>query len=186
MVPSLGDMKLVGIINFMINIPLFVMGFKIMNKEFCIKTVISLVVQTITLSILPKQSFVIMPDMLSNCIFGACAFIFDLQTSLYSIIFVAILYFISDRIHYQNINMTVLIFTKKENMKNVIMERTGRGVTYWMGKGAYTDTEQYILFCAVNKYEIRNFKKIVNEIDPKAFVTISEDQEIDGGFEKRL
>ena len=51
---------------------------------------------------------------------------------------------------------------------------------------AYTDTEQYILFCAVNKYEIRNFKKIVNEIDPKAFVTISEDQEIDGGFEKRL
>ena len=51
---------------------------------------------------------------------------------------------------------------------------------------AVSDTEQYILFCAVNKYEIRNFKKIVNEIDPKAFVTISEDQEIDGGFEKRL
>ena len=71
MIPSLGHMNLVGIINFMINIPLFVMGFKIMNKEFCIKTVISLVVQTITLSILPKQSFVIMPDMLSNCIFGA-------------------------------------------------------------------------------------------------------------------
>ena len=71
MVPSLGHMNLVGIINFMINIPLFIMGFKIMNKEFCIKTVISLVVQTITLSILPKQSIVIMPDMLSNCIFGA-------------------------------------------------------------------------------------------------------------------
>ena len=158
MVPSLGHMNLVGIINFMINIPLFIMGFKIMNKEFCIKTVMSLLVQTITLSILPKQSFVIMPDMLSNCLFGAlmcgigvglalqssgccggmdiagvclsktkpgfsvgklsiiinsilftiCAFIFDLQTSLYSIIFVAILYFISDRIHYQNINMRTI------------------------------------------------------------------------------
>ena len=45
MIPSLGHMNLVGIINFMINIPLFIMGFKIMNKEFCIKTVISLVVQ---------------------------------------------------------------------------------------------------------------------------------------------
>ena len=98
--------------------------------------------------------------IINSILFTICAFIFDLQTSLYSIIFVAILYFISDRIHYQNINMTVLIFTKKENMKNVIMERTGRGVTYWMGKGAYTDTEQYILFCAVNKYEIRNFKKM--------------------------
>ena len=230
MVPSLGHHS------FIINIPLFIMGLKIMNKEFCLKTILSLIVQTITLSVLPKQSFVIMPDMLSNCIFGAlmcgigvglalqssgccggmdiagvclskikpgfsvgklslivnsilftvCAFIFDLKTSLYSIIFVAILYFISDRIHYQNINMTALVFTKKENMKNVIMEKTGRGVTYWIGKGAYTDTQQYILFCAVNKYELRNFKKIVNEIDPHAFVTISEDQEITGGFEKRL
>lgn len=236
LLPGFSKMNLVGIINFIINIPLFIFGLKIMNKEFCLKTIISLIVQTITLSILPKQAPIILTDMLSNCIFGAfmcgigvglalqssgccggmdiagvclsklrpgfsvgklslivnsilftiCAFLFDLKTSLYSILFVAILYFISDRIHYQNINMTVLIFTKKENMKNVIMEKTGRGVTYWMGKGAYTDTDQYILFCAVNKYEIRNFKKIVNEIDPHAFVTISEDQEIDGGFEKRL
>ncbi len=51
--------------------------------------------------------------IINSILFTICAFIFDLQTSLYSIIFVAILYFISDRIHYQNINMTVLIFTKK-------------------------------------------------------------------------
>ena len=230
------SLNLVGIINFIINIPLFIMGLKIMNKEFCIKTIISLVVQTITLSILPKQSNIIMTDMLSNCIFGAlmcgvgvglalqgsgccggmdiagvclskikpgfsvgklsfivngilftlCAFIFNLQTTLYSIIFVFILYFISDRIHYQNINMILFIFTKKENMKNVIMEKTGRGVTYWMGKGAYTDHDQYILYCAINKYEIKSLKKIIKEVDPQAFVTISEDQEILGGFEKRL
>lgn len=30
------------------------------------------------------------------------------------------------------------------------------------------------------------FKKIVHDIDPQAFVTISEDSEILGGFEKRL
>ena len=46
--PHLSKMNLVGIINFLINIPLFIMGFKIMNKEFCIKTVISLIVHTIT------------------------------------------------------------------------------------------------------------------------------------------
>ena len=234
--PNFSKMNLVGVINFLINIPLFIMGFKIMNKEFCIKTIISLIVQTLTLSILPKQSIVIMPDMLSNCIFGAlmcgvgvglalqssgccggmdiagvclskikpgfsvgklsnivnsilfaiCAFLFDVQTSLYSILFVVILYFVSDRIHYQNINVTVFVFTRKENMKNVIMEKTGRGVTYWMGKGAYTENDEYILYCAINKYEIRNFKKIVHDIDPNVFITISEGQEINGGFEKRL
>ncbi len=26
------------------------------------------------------------------------------------------------------------------------MEKTGRGVTYWMGKGAYTENDQYIFF----------------------------------------
>ena len=235
-IPSLSSLNLVGVINFMINIPLFIMGLKIMNKEFCFKTIISLIVQTITLSILPKQDSMLVSDMLSNCIFGAlmcgigvglalqssgccggmdiagvclakikpgfsvgklsnivngilffvCAFIFDVKTSLYSILFVFILYFVSDHIHYQNINVTVFVFTRKENVKNAIMEKTGRGVTYWMGKGAYTENEQYILYCAINKYEIREFKKIVHEIDPNAFLTISEGQEINGGFEKRL
>lgn len=236
LLPIPKSMNIVGIINFMINIPLFIMGYRILNREFCVKTGMSVVVQTITLSFLPNLTHPVMPDMLSNCIFGAimcgvgvglalkgsgsaggidiagvclsktkpgfsvgklsislnaviftcCAFIFDLQTTLYSIIFVFVLYFISDRIHYQNINVIALIFTKEKDMKNVIMEKTGRGVTYWMGKGAYTENDQYILYCAINKYEVKTFKKIVHDIDPQAFVTISEDSEILGGFEKRL
>ena len=67
-----------------------------------------------------------------------------------------------------------------------MMEKTGRGVGGGMGKGAYTGNDQYILYCAINKYEVKTFKKIVHDIDPQAFVTISEDSEILGGFEKRL
>ena len=70
MVPSLGHMNLVGIINFMINIPLFIMGFKIMSKEFCIKTVISLLVQTITLSILPHKQCSVLCYYNKNLLFG--------------------------------------------------------------------------------------------------------------------
>lgn len=230
------SLNLVGFINMALNIPLFLMGYKIMNKEFCLKTILSLIVQTITLSLLPKNSMIIMPDMLSNCIFGAlmcgigvglalqgsgccggmdiagvclakikpgysvgklslivnsivftiCAFVYDLETTLYSIIFVAILYFVSDRIHLQNINVTVLIFTKSEYMKDVIMKTTGRGVTYWMGKGAYTGDDRYILMVAMNKYEIKEFKKLIHDVDPSAFLIISEGPEISGGFEKRL
>ena len=140
LLPIPKSMNIVGIINFMINIPLFIMGYRILNREFCIKTGMSVVVQTITLSILPNLTHPVMPDMLSNCIFGAimcgvgvglalkgsgstggidiagvclsktkpgfsvgklstivnaviltcCAFIFDLQTTLYSILLVIV------------------------------------------------------------------------------------------------
>ena len=82
--------------------------------------------------------------------------------------------------------MTAFIFTKKAELKNEIMTRTGRGVTYWIGKGAYTDNDLYILYTALNKYEIRRLNKIVKEIDSNAFITLSEGQKISGGFEKRL
>ncbi len=53
-------MNIVGIINFMINIPLFIMGYRILNREFCLKTGMSIVVQTITLSVLPNLTHPVM------------------------------------------------------------------------------------------------------------------------------
>ena len=35
LLPIPKSMNIVGIINFMINIPLFVMGYRILNREFC-------------------------------------------------------------------------------------------------------------------------------------------------------
>ena len=124
--------------------------------------------------------------VLNAVLFSIYALIFDVQSSIYSIMYVFIMYFVCDRVHYQNINITAMIFTKHPEIKEDIMTRMGRGVTYWMGKGAYTETDQYILFTAINKYEIRRLYKILNEVDPNAFVILSEGQNITGGFEKRL
>lgn len=55
LLPIPKSMNIVGIINFMINIPLFVMGYRILNREFCIKTAMSVIVQTITLSVLQTK-----------------------------------------------------------------------------------------------------------------------------------
>ena len=66
------------------------------------------------------------------------------------------------------------------------MSRTGRGVTYWNGKGAYTEQDLYVLVTCLNKYEIRRLKKIIDEVDPNAFVILNEGSGITGGFEKRL
>lgn len=225
-----------GIINFLFNVPLFLVAWKIMHKEFCIKTLLSLVIQTVLLSLLPPLQHPLVPDMMVNVVFAAlicgvgvglalsgsgccggidiatvclvkkkpdfkagqlsicfniilfsvCLLLNDLQTILYSVIFVALLYTTADHFHAQNINVTVLIFTKNPEMKHIIMEKTGRGVTYWNGKGAYTDTDTEILYVAINKYEVQLLNKIIHEADPHAFVTLSQGSMIHGGFEKRL
>lgn len=235
-IPHNPTLELTGIVNLLINVPLFMIAFKNISKRFCVKTLVSVIVQTITLSIFPKMANPIMGDILSNCLVGAviggigiglclqssgcaggmdilgvyfskakpgfsvgklsiflnailfsfCAFLWGLQAALYSVMYVVVMYFVCDKVHYQNINITAMIFTKNPELKKAIMTRTGRGVTYWDGKGAYTDQDLQILTTCLNKYEVRRLKKIVGEVDPDAFVIINEGANITGGFEKRL
>lgn len=230
------SLNTLGIINLALNIPLFIIAYHIMNQEFCVKTIISLTIQTVLLSCLPPLQKPIVEDMLLNVIFaamicgigvgealkgsgccggmdiatvclvkkkpdfktgqlsiyinivifGICLFVYDVQTILYSIVFVAILYTVADHFHSQNINVTALIFTKHPEMKQAIMHELGRGVTYWQGKGAYTESDMEILYVAMNKYEIQQLNDIISKIDSHAFVTFTAGPLIHGGFEKRL
>ena len=66
------------------------------------------------------------------------------------------------------------------------MSTMGRGVTYWNGIGAYTETDTEILYVAINKYEVQQLNELIHEADPHAFVTLSQGSMIHGGFEKRL
>ena len=227
---------LTGIINFSFNIPLFILAWKTISKKFCVKTLVSLIIQTLGLSFIPVLTIPIMSDVLSNCLIGACigglgiglclrssgsgggldilgvyfaktkpdfsvgklsyainfvvlgisAILFDLQVALYSMMYIIIMYYVSDKVHYQNISVRVTIFTQNEQLKKAIMEKTGRGVTYWNGFGGYTNNHEDILTCMINKYEIRELKHIVHEYDPKAFVIMNEAKPIMGNFEKRL
>jgi uncharacterized membrane-anchored protein YitT (DUF2179 family) len=114
------------------------------------------------------------------------AFLFDLQVSLYSFVFIIITYYVSDKVHIQNINVWALIITRNPEVKSIIMSKTGRGVTFWNGYGAYTDRPEEILVTAINKYEVRTLKNLVKEADPEAFVILTEGDPIRGNFEKRL
>ncbi|TGY65893.1 YitT family protein [Dubosiella muris] len=230
------SVDLTGIINFSFNIPLFILAWRTISKSFCVKTLISLIIQTIGLSCIPILTVPIMPDVLSNCLIGACigglgiglclrssgsgggldilgvyfsktrpdfsvgklsylinavvltisAVLFDLQVALYSLMYIVLMYYVSDQVHYQNISIQALIFSQVPELKKELMTRTGRGITYWDGYGAYTDTRQDILVCVINKYEVRRLKKIVHEVDPKAFVILSDASPVMGNFEKRL
>lgn len=119
-------------------------------------------------------------------VLGLAAFLFNLQTSLYSMIFIVCMYFVCDKVHYQNINVYALIITDNPEVKESIMKQTGRGVTYWDGEGAWTNSKKEILLCIMNEYEVRTIKKIVHTEDPQAFFLLSKGTPLLGNFEKRL
>lgn len=119
-------------------------------------------------------------------VYGICMLLFDMEVVIYSLIYATVVSLAIDKIHIQNINMSVMIFTKKLGIAKAIMEETGRGVTNWEGTGAYTKENTEILYVVISKYEVNQIKRIVQRIDPKAFMIFTEGTAVTGNFEKRL
>ena len=119
-------------------------------------------------------------------IYGICFFLFDIQTVVYSMIYAVINAMALDHQHTQNINVQVIIFTKKEGITDKVINEVRRGLTYWKGAGGYTDEDTYVLTTMVTKYELPHLLAIVREVDPQAFVTVNEGTRIYGNFEKRF
>ena len=119
-------------------------------------------------------------------LYAIVLFLFDVPTVIYSLIYTVVNTFTLDRTHYQNINVRVTIFTKKDGIDKEITEKTRRGVTKWEGCGAYTKEATQILVSCISKYEVNDMMEIVQSIDPQAFVIVDENVMVSGNFEKRI
>ena len=110
--------------------------------------------------------------------------------SIDSVLYAAILIFVSskvmDFILYGTGNGKMLyIFTKKKGkeLAEAITKRGHRGATIIEGKGGYTGEVSELVICAARSHEIPNIKRMCKEIDPDAFIVMSEANEILGyGF----
>lgn len=127
-----------------------------------------------------------MSILLNIVIFSIYMVFFDMEIVIYSFIYTVVCAISLDRAHIQNINVSVMIFTKKEGIAETILEKMRRGVTNWDGVGAYTQKEASVLYVIISKYEENQLRKIVHSIDPDAFMVFNEGCTIDGNFEKRL
>ncbi|MFV0381808.1 MAG: YitT family protein [Breznakia sp.] len=119
-------------------------------------------------------------------IYGICAILFQVEIAIYSIIYQAVFLFVVDKVHYQNINTTAVIFTQHFEVKDYIIDELHRGVTFWEGKGGYTNEDTYIMMAVVSKYEISSLRNRIRKIDKNAFIIFSEGLHISGNFKKRL
>lgn len=112
--------------------------------------------------------------------------VFDISTVIYSVVYLFFYTVTLDRMHFQNINVRMLIFTKKKGIAEAIMKETGRGVTQWNGEGAFTSEDNYVLVTIVNKFEVEDILNMVYLLDPEAFTTVDEGVKVYGNFQKRV
>lgn len=123
---------------------------------------------------------------INACIYLVCAILFNLQTALYSLIYVAIFSLIMDKMHIQNIAVSAMIVTRNPEVKKVIMDELLRGVTVWQGAGAYTGNECEVLETIVSKYDVDALKRILKKYDSKAFFILNEGVHVSDNYQRRL
>jgi uncharacterized membrane-anchored protein YitT (DUF2179 family) len=118
----------------------------------------------------------------------ACLFLFDASVAIYSIIYNFFSALVLDRMHQQNISVQVMIFTREneQDMAGFIINKLGRGVTWWNGVGAYTGEKVRVLVVCLSKYEIEELRHAVHDLDPHAFLVISSGVQVDGNFPRKL
>jgi uncharacterized membrane-anchored protein YitT (DUF2179 family) len=79
--------------------------------------------------------------------------------------------------------LVYIISATPDQIATRIQTTTGRGVTYLSGAGAYTGRDYRVIMTAVQLQELPIITNIVREVDPAAFVIVSEAREVMGyGF----
>ncbi len=79
-----------------------------------------------------------------------------------------------------------IISERPEEVAQAVLDKMERGVTILHGTGAYTGRERKVLFVIVSRPEIPRVKEIVADLDPNAFMAITDVHEVLGeGFKAR-
>lgn len=228
----------IGIMGLIMNIPLTIIGIKILGPRFGVKTVVGFVLTSVFMDAITYfygEAPLVVGDALLSSIFGGLLLGLGLgiifkskatsggsdivamilakytkmplgQLMIYvdsAIVLIGLLVFADWKIPLyswiviyvcgktidvvlqgMSVDKTLFIVSDKfEEIRDRIINELHRGGTYIPGKGMYNGTDKTIIFTVVNRREMALLQEYIHEIDPKAFLTVLEANEILGeGF----
>jgi len=112
----------------------------------------------------------------------AAALRIPLEMVLYTLIYIyATAYMVNLVVTGFSQRKAVMIISKEwRAIADEIMNRMNRGVTVVQGEGGYSRQSMRILYSVISFNELSRFKNLVRQLDPDAFVVISETMEVMG------
>jgi uncharacterized membrane-anchored protein YitT (DUF2179 family) len=228
----------IGLMGLILNIPLTILGIKILGPRFGVKTVVGFVLTSVFMDLITYlygEAPLVAGDALLSSIFGGVlvglglglifkskatsggsdivAMIFAKYTRLplgqlmiyvdSTIVLIGLLVFADWKIPLyswiviyvtgktidivlqgMSVDKTLFIVSDKfTEIRDRIINDLHRGGTYIPGKGMYNGSDKTIIFTVVNRREMALLEEYIHEIDPTAFLTVLEANEILGeGF----
>lgn len=125
--------------------------------------------------------------LLINCVvYLGCIMLYDVSVVIYSLIYVTICSFVTDRVHLQNVNMSVIVITDELKLVNDIIRSYKRSATIIKGTGGYSQKECYVIYSVLSKYEARALKENIRKVDAHAFASFAEIRDVEGNYERHL
>ena len=232
------SIDIAGIINFCLNVPLFIYAYTRLSKAFMRRTIICMTFFSLCLTVIPVPEVALVDDLLTNILiggifsgigaglvlqacsclggtdivglaitknnknasvgtiaisinlitFGISGVIYGISVMIYSIIYMVFENIMVDRMHYQNISCTATIVTKTKPHKIIkfVNEELDRDCTTWVAHGEESDTDSYITYVVLSKYEYSRLEKNMPVLDPRAFIVKDSGVNVYGKFEKNL
>ncbi|MFZ4713943.1 MAG: YitT family protein [Bacteriovoracaceae bacterium] len=140
--------------------------------------------------VLSKQSIFSIGEFIlafNILIFAVGALLLGLEISLYSILtYFSATKMVDFMIHGFEENTAVMINSdKSKEIKEVIISELKLAVTIFEGRKGMSNQGQEILYCVVTRLEIMKIKRVVKEIDDKAFVVTYRIDDTVGGMIKK-
>ncbi|HOV49498.1 MAG TPA: DUF2270 domain-containing protein [Anaerolineae bacterium] len=79
--------------------------------------------------------------------------------------------------------LAIIITQQRVALSQRIMHELERGVTALSGKGMYSGEDRDVLLCALTGVQLKHLRDIVSEVDPQAFVVVTQASSVRGrGF----
>ncbi len=123
--------------------------------------------------------------VVNSIVLIGAAVVFGLEAAMYALILTFVAARVVDIVQGENNygRAAIIISGKAPDIRSSVLTVLERGVTVLEGRGGYTEAGLEVLYCVVSRGEVSILKRLVQSIDPKAFVVITEASEVLGeGF----
>lgn len=227
-----------GVLLFTINLPLFILGRKFVDRKFAINSFITMTLVTLMIDTTKGLAGINpLDDLLIEALFGGVlngismglifnnhasqggmdivaaiikkkwnlpvstllmgmnaviislsGVIFGFNAAAYTLVALFVTYQTLARVQkgFNSGKTAMIISDHTDAIGDEIMKELKRGVTFIEGQGAYTKKGRRILYCTLTNLQIGKLHEIIDRIDPEAFITLVDlDNVRGGGFKKK-
>lgn len=124
--------------------------------------------------------------MINVCVYTICALMYDLKTVIYSLVYVLVSSYVTDRVHLQNVNVQAMIVTKELDKIVELIKKSDRTATAISGRGCYLGETTDVIITILSKYEARILEDEIKGNGIDAFIVISDVSHVYGKYDKHL